>query len=491
MGSGRDIEVVAVSALVEALEHSPTPAYLLRAVDNDFVLESVNAAARAISPVLYALRGRPISLLYRDQPEMIEDAWRCLRERRAIVRETVVRRHDRLEANQQQRLVFVFVEPDRLVIYAHELDRSANTDAALAESEERYRSLLASLPHAVLLRGADGRVLACNEFAVSLFGRESQAELLGRRDVLAPGYVVEDEQGRPIMNDDLPSLAVVRSGLPVTGQLCTLRLPDGAKRFIRVSVEPVRLRSGNVGGSVTLFHDETQRISAERAERESAARLEFALDAARMGSWQWDPATDAGGWSPASYRHFDMVGSPPGFGAFLSRVHPDDLPRVVALANSLNAAAEGDTFEHEFRLLGNDGVARWARACGRVEVHEGVVRMAGTVMDVTERRQLEEELRRAHRLESIGRLAGGLAHDFNNLLAAMLGSLELLEEACPPRRVRTSRPCATAPTARATLPRSCWPSRASSRSCFRCSTWRRSSSRSSACCDDWSVQPSS
>ncbi|MGC4093847.1 MAG: ATP-binding protein [Polyangiaceae bacterium] len=53
-------------------------------------------------------------------------------------------------------------------------------------------------------------------------------------------------------------------------------------------------------------------------------------------------------------------------------------------------------------------------------------------MDVTERRSLEEELRRAHRLESIGRLAGGLAHDFNNLLAAMLGSLELLEEVCPP-----------------------------------------------------------
>jgi signal transduction histidine kinase/CheY-like chemotaxis protein len=127
-----------------------------------------------------------------------------------------------------------------------------------------------------------------------------------------------------------------------------------------------------------------------------------------------------------------MTGSDPGFASFLSRVHPEDMPRVQELAAQLTTGAEGETFEHEFRLIGNDGVARWARARGRLEKHEGVVRMAGTVMDVTEHHRLEAELRRAHRLESIGRLAGGLAHDFNNLLTAMLGSLELMEEGCPP-----------------------------------------------------------
>src|SRR6186713_2577990 len=112
MGSEHIAASVSVAALVEVLEHSPSATYLLRAVPNDFVLEAVNAKARSISPALSTMLGRPVSLLYRDQPEIIGDAWRCLHEKRPVIREISVRRHDRAEANQRQRLTFVFVEPD-------------------------------------------------------------------------------------------------------------------------------------------------------------------------------------------------------------------------------------------------------------------------------------------------------------------------------------------------------------------------------------------
>jgi PAS domain S-box-containing protein len=432
MGNEGVAEPPNFGALLAVLEHSPTAAYVLRAEADDFILEAVNATARSISPALSNMIGRAVSILYRDQPEIIAEAQRCMREKAVVFREICVRRHDRLEANQNQRLTFVYLEPNRLVIYAQDLELSGNAEAALRESEERYRSLVASVPDAVLIRGADGRVLACNDVAVSLCGRQSQADLLGQIDILAPDIWVEDEHGHQIRQDQLPSVTVIRSGVPARDRLFTQIRADGSRKFVRVSVEPLRNSTGEVAGSVTLYTDETVRISAERAVRETAERLEFALDAARMGTWEWEPGRDVGRWSASLFRHFDLAGCAPGFVGFLPRVHPDDVRALRELAVALSKGEEGETFEHEFRVVGNDGAWRWARARGRIERHGERVRMAGTLMDVTERHRLEEELRRAHRLESIGRLAGGLAHDFNNLLAAMLGSLELLEEVCPP-----------------------------------------------------------
>src|SRR5882672_4007026 len=101
------------------LDHLPLTAYLLRAADGDFVLEGVNAAAREKTPALSSMIGRRISLLYADQPQIIADAQRCHRERTRVVRETTVRRHERVEGLRQT-LVFASLDAERIVIYGQE-----------------------------------------------------------------------------------------------------------------------------------------------------------------------------------------------------------------------------------------------------------------------------------------------------------------------------------------------------------------------------------
>ncbi|MGX5830087.1 response regulator [Mesorhizobium sp. 43Arga] len=116
--------------------------------------------------------------------------------------------------------------------------------------------------------------------------------------------------------------------------------------------------------------------------------------------------------------------SDPAFG--LSRVHPEDLPR---LEQALLEAKSRGSYTCEFRWLCANGEYR-------IFLDQGVMsngsdgsepEILGTLLDVTERRGLEDQLRQSQRLDAIGKLTGGLAHDFNNLLASILSGLGLLE----------------------------------------------------------------
>lgn len=109
------------------------------------------------------------------------------------------------------------------------------------------------------------------------------------------------------------------------------------------------------------------------------------------------------------------------------RIHPEDLPATRPPAGS------DAVFSTEYRWNCADGSQRYffERAVPIGCEADGLVRWAGTLLDVTDRRKLEAQLLQAGKMDALGRLTGGVAHDFNNVLAAVLGGITLLERKAP------------------------------------------------------------
>ncbi|HEX8165787.1 MAG TPA: response regulator [Beijerinckiaceae bacterium] len=110
----------------------------------------------------------------------------------------------------------------------------------------------------------------------------------------------------------------------------------------------------------------------------------------------------------------------------LSRIHPEDQDRVC---QELAAAAETGTYTCEYRWRCANEEYRFFLDQGVLSPEEsGRTReIFGTMFDVTERRDLEQRLLHASKLEAVGRLTGGIAHDFNNMLSVVIGNLDLLQ----------------------------------------------------------------
>jgi PAS domain S-box-containing protein len=301
--------------------------------------------------------------------------------------------------------------------------------AELETERARLNTVVEHIPAGVLLAEAPGGRI--------VMGNPQVERILGHPVVLSPDvesyrdWLAYYVNGRRVEGRE-SVMARTLQGEIVTGQEILYHRGDGTKSWISVSGAPISDVGGNIVGGVVLITDIDEVKRSSEALRINQERLNLAQKASRAGSFEWNLRTDAVIWSKETEALFGLA--PGSFGGsyedWTRCVHPEDLPRTEQELRRALVDGEGVS---EYRAVWPDGSVRWIQARGKVFFDEAGEpwRWIGINMDVTERKQMDESLRRqTEALREADRrkdeFLATLAHELRNPLAPISNALQIL-----------------------------------------------------------------
>ena len=311
---------------------------------------------------------------------------------------------------------FVFGDETYCCAFVRDLTRRKMAEKALKSNEAYLQAIIENLPFDLWAKDVKDIFTFQNQLSKKRWGN-----LLGQRTAqahippeLLAEWQVEDRRAL--------SGEVVRQDV--------IYMENGVPRHFKKILAPV-WSEGQIIGTVGVNVDITEQIVAQEALRQSEERYRaiseltsdfaysYRLEPSGMGIQEWI----AGAFTKITgYRPDEVQTS----NDWRRITHPDERVHLVAIQA---AVAKGQSGVWEYRLLAKDGRTLWLRFYVSPIVDEAtgrVVRIHGAAQDMTQVKQLEEQLFQARKMEAVGLLAGGVAHDFNNLLTVILSYGDLL-----------------------------------------------------------------
>lgn len=296
---------------------------------------------------------------------------------------------------------------------AQDITDHVKMERALRQSELRLRATIEQIPAIVWTTDTDLRI-------TSSMGRG--LERICRTALGQVGRTIQEAFGST--DPDFLPLRMHSRALAGESVNCEMEFGGGCWS---THIEPLRDEEGRIWGVIGLSLDITEQRKAERALGESEERLRRVFDNAPVGISLVSEDRRFLAVNPALCRLLGYSEKELLERTFLDVTHPEDLKPSLEVERIARArTTEPVTFEK--RYLRKTGETIWVRLSVRAVFGQDGRFLHWLTMteDITERKCLEEQLRRSQKLEAVGRLAGAVAHDFNNMLAAIKGYADLV-----------------------------------------------------------------